>query len=382
MRIAYARNFAFRAFHEEVAEPLLYLLLALACLRTRRDVTRLLLAMIATGFVVALFGLAQYFFFRNLLVLESDGIRRVHAMYGSANSIGLLFDYVMPIGLALLVTKVRSAGSVLESWWFRVILVAVYIPMFYVLYLSQSRGAWFAIGAALVFIVAFTLPNRKALFIGALAFIVVLAAVVFAFHTRLDQFIVGGHSGANGVSSLDKRLYLWQAALNMIHDSPWSGYGLDNWLCHYSLNTVCKTPHMYHYWGSVPGAYNALRYEPDLSHPHNIFLQVWVSMGVFGLLAFLSVLILFYWLFARILRHLRSSNVGGKTALRWMTIGVGAAMLAALVQGQVDSAFLEQDLAFCFWMLLAALLLLRVFSATPWRERTSMKALCILPHNL
>ena len=60
--IAYARNFAFRAFHEEVAEPLLYLL-ALACLRTRRDVTRLLLAMIATGFVVALFGLAQYFFF-------------------------------------------------------------------------------------------------------------------------------------------------------------------------------------------------------------------------------------------------------------------------------------------------------------------------------
>ena len=367
--IAYDHHVAFRAFYEEVFGPLIYLLLALVCLRTRRDVTRLLLAMIATGFVVALFGLAQYFFFRNLLVLESDGIRRVHAMYGSANSIGLLFDYVMPIGLALMLTKIRSGAGILESWWFRIILVAVYIPMLYILYLSQSRGAWFAIGAALVFIVALSIPNRKVLLIGGLAFIVVLGAVVLAFHTRLDEFIIGGHSDVNGVSTLDKRFYLWQAALNMIHDSPWFGYGMDNWLCHYSRNTVCFTPHMYHYWGSVHDAYNVLRNEPNLSHPHNIFLHVWVSMGVFGLLAFLTVLILFYWLFARILLHLCSGRVAEKTALRWMTVGVGAAMLAALVQGQVDSAFLEQDLAFCFWMLVTALLLLRVFSATPWREK-------------
>jgi O-antigen ligase len=193
---------------------------------------------------------------------------------------------------------------------------------------------------------------------------------VLTFHTRLEAFIIGGHADVAGVSSLDKRLYLWQVALKMIHDSPWFGYGMDNWLCHYSRNTVCLTPHLYHYWGSVPGAYNALRDEPSLSHPHNIFLHVWVSMGVFGLLAFMSVLILFYWLFARILLHLRTSKIAGTTTLRWMTVGVGAAMLAALVQGQVDSAFLEQDLAFCFWMLLTALLLLRIFSATPWRDRT------------
>ena len=52
-------------------------------------------------------------------------------------------------------------------------------------------------------------------------------------------------------------------------------------------------------------------------------------------------------------------------------------MVAALVQGQVDSSFLEQDLAFCFWMLVGALLLLRFLSGTPWRgslheKRTEM----------
>jgi len=92
-------------------------------------------------------------------------------------------------------------------------------------------------------------------------------------------------------------------------------------------------------------------------------------MGLFGLLAFLVIIGLFFWLFARILIHLRSSKFGGSPYLHWMTVGVGAAMLAALVHGLFDSSFLEQDLAFCFWMLVAALLLLRSLSATPWRGR-------------
>ena len=51
-----------------------------------------------------------------------------------------------------------------------------------------------------------------------------------------------------------------------------------------------------------------------------------------------------------------------------MTIGVGAAILAGMIQGQVDSSFLAQDMAFCFWTLVAALLLLRVLSGASWRK--------------
>ncbi len=46
-------------------------------------------------------------------------------------------------------------------------------------------------------------------------------------------------------------------------------------------------------------------------------------------------------------------------------------MLAALCQGLVDSSFLKQDLDFCFWMLVAVLLILRVLSGTPWRGKLS-----------
>lgn len=368
--LAYDRHIALRAFREEVFDPLIYLLLALFCLRTRRDVTRLLLVLLATAFVVALIGFAQYFVLKDLFatVPMLDASDRVHAMYGSANSIGLLFDYTLPIGFALMLTKIRK-NSTLESWWFRVILLAASVPLLFVLFESQSRGAWVAIAVALLFVVALSISNRKVLLVGGLAFIVAIAAFALLFHTRIINFIVEDHTSASGISTVTKRLYLWQVALNMIHDNPWFGYGMDNWLCHYSLNTLCLTPHLYHYWGSVPGAYNALRSEPDLSHPHNILLHIWVSMGVFGLLAFISILLLFYWLFARILASLSAGNAQNR--MRWMTLGIGAAMLAALIQGMVDSSFLEQDLAFCFWTLVAALLVLRVLSGTPWRLRAS-----------
>lgn len=364
--IAYAHGTALRAFREEVLGPLLYLCLALLCLRTRQDVVRLLSALLGAALIVALLGMAQYFLFKNSLVLE-DGVRRVHAVYGSANNIGLFFDYVLPIGFALLIAGI--------SWRSRVLAAVVCLPLLFVLYLTQSRGAWIAITVAALFVVVLWLCNRGRWLIGIVVPIIVLALALFLFHDRIIDFVLQGHVSNQGISTVTRRLYLWESALRMIHDSPWLGYGMDNWLCHYSKNTICDA-HAFHYWiltDPVTGKPTGLLDEPTLSHPHNIFLHVWVSIGVFGLLAFITIIILFYALFTQIMRHL--ARVENGEQLRWMTIGVGAAMLAALVQGQVDSAFLEQDLAFCFWTLVAALLILRTLSGTAWQTMLPQRRL-------
>jgi len=372
--IAYDKATALRSFREEVLEPLLYVGMALYCLRTRRDLTRLLGALLATGFVVAGIGMIQYLFFRQTLVLESDGIRRVHAMYGSANSIGLLFDYTLPIGFALVVAKAPFARKMLSSWKIRVVGIILCLPMIYVLYLTQSIGAWLAIPIAALFIAALSIRNRKVFLISAVVFLVGSAIVLLLFHSKIATFLLGNHLDVHRVSTATKRYYLWQTALNMIHDSLWFGYGMDNWLCHYSTNTTCYTPQLHHYLidrDPITHLSTDLKFEPFLSHPHNIFLHVWVSIGIFGLLAFVAVLVLFYWLFVRTLRYLRTHETRKTIWLQWMTLGVGAAMLAALVQGMIDSSFLEQDLAFCFWMLVVAMLVLRALSGTPWRGRIS-----------
>lgn len=365
--IAYAQKVALRAFREEVFDPLLYLGLVLICLRSRQDLRRLLASLVGAGLVIALLGIAQYVFFKNSLPLESDGIRRVHAVYGSANSIGLLLDYVLPLVLALVMAKV--------SWVKRLVALAVCVPLLVVLYLSQSHGAQVAIALAALFIIAFSIRNRKFLLISAVLALIVLSLSLAFFRVRIFNYLEG-HINDQGISTVSKRLYLWQSALNMIHDSPWLGYGMDNWLCYYSENKVCQS-NVHHYWiltDPKTGHSTGLVYEPDLSHPHNIFLGVWVSMGVFGMLAFVVVLILFYWLFARILLYLNTHPIERGEQLRWITLGVGAAMLAAVAQGLGDSSFLEQDLAFCFWTLVALLLLVRVLAGVAWRGAVSQRA--------
>ncbi|TMC17318.1 MAG: O-antigen ligase family protein [Chloroflexi bacterium] len=357
--VAYSQTNALRALREEVCDPLLYLGLVLLYLRTREDLNRLIFALLGTGLSVALLGAIQYFFFKNTLVLE-DGVRRVHAVYGSANSIGLLFNYILPIAFAWLLGRV--------CWKNRALALALCLPMLLVLFLTQSLGAWVAIAVATLFVLVCSMRQRKFLLIGSGVLLVLLAVFIVAFHTQILHYVTLRHSG-NGVSTVTKRIYLWQSALQMIHDSPWLGYGMDNWLCHYSRNTVCFST-IHHYWiinAPTTGLPTGLHDEPNLSHPHDIFLHVWVSMGIFGLLALIAVLGLFYWLFARILRHLHTATVEQSAQLRWMTVGIAAAMLAALGQGLVDSAFLEQDLSFCFWILIAALLLLRTLSGTSWR---------------
>ncbi len=357
--IAYRGDLALRDFRKEVFAPFLYFVLVLLYIRSRQDVIRLLAALIATATIVACMGVIQILFFPNSMALE-EGVRRVYAVYGSPNSIGLLFDYILPIVLACVLGRVR--------WSSRLLAFCLAGLMFIVLYLTHSLGSWMGIAVAALFVVVFSIRNRKVLLIGSLIALVLAIAVVAVYHTQLLNYLVGRHADEFGTGTAAKRVYLWQAALAMIHDSPWLGYGLDNWLCHYSQNTICPNT-LHHYWllQDATGHPTGLVNEPNLSHPHNIFLHIWVSMGVFGLLAFDVVLILFYWLFARIMISLHVVPGKYNEQLRWMTLGVGAAMLAALVQGQVDSAFLEQDLSFCFWTLVATLLLLRVLSHTPWQ---------------
>ncbi|WP_069802993.1 O-antigen ligase family protein [Thermogemmatispora onikobensis] len=370
--IAYNRTVALRAFREEVFDPLVYLLLALYCLRTRQDLVRLLLALFATGLLIAFLGIGQYLDLLARGASLSD-IPRINTVYGSANSVGLLFDYTLPLGLALMLMPRVTTSGFLASWRCRLLALALCLPLVFVLYLTRSGGAWAACAGAVIFLIACAIADRRLLLICGLGLMLLAGLGLLCFHSTISSYLLERHANAQGIGTLTKRLYLWESALHMIKDSPVTGYGLDNWLCHYSLNNVCHSTNLYHYWITTdPQTHRptGLRYEPDLSHPHNIFLQIWVSVGTVGLLAFLAVLVFFFWLLFRILARLYR-QAEADPWLVWGALSIGGAMVAALVQGMVDSSVLEQDLAFCFWILVLALLLLRVLSKTPWRGQSA-----------
>ncbi len=375
--LAYDPHVALRAFREEIVEPLLYLLLALYCLRSRQDLVRLWAAMLATAFVVALIGLVQGIFFSQTLVPDADGLRRITSVYSGANEIGVLFDYTLPIGFALVVARPQYTLDFARSWAFRLVAICYCMFLLVVLYITQSLGGGVAIVVAALFIAILSIRNRKTLLFGAIGLVVLCGVTVLVFHTKITHFILEHHVNIAGVSTITKRLYLWQSAIHMIQDYPWFGVGLDNWLCHYSLNPLCYTPHLHHYWITVnhaTGQYTGIGQEPDLSQPQNDILNIWVNVGIFGLLAIIAIIVLFYWLFSRILRRVDAGQAQGMEQWRWLLVGVGAAMLAVIVQGQVDSVFLSQDFAFYFWILVGTLLLLRSFAGIAWRKRARASA--------
>jgi putative inorganic carbon (HCO3(-)) transporter len=367
---AYDSHVALRAFREEVVDPMLFLLLMLYCFRSQQDIVRLVCAFLASALIVGLLGVAQYIFFRSTLMPDVDGLVRITSVYGSANDIGIFFDYTVPFALALIVADTRQIIGSRRAWWLRAMAVVYCLFALYIMIMLNSLGTWSAMAVAVLFLAAMSIRNRQVLWAGAAILIVAVLAVGVVYHTKIYDFVFTHHANANDVSTTQKRLYLWQSALQMIRDYPWFGVGLDNWLCHYSLNTLCHTPHLHHYWITVnphTGQQTGVKQEPNLQNPQNDVLNVWVSIGIFGLLAYVATIVLFYWQFARIVKRILSGLVEKSGLLLWLLIGAGTAFLAALVQGQVDSAILAQDFGFCFWALVGMLMLLRYLTKTPWR---------------
>ena len=121
------------------------------------------------------------------------------------------------------------------------------------------------------------------------------------------------------------RLDLWQSSLEMVRDHPLLGIGLDNFAYLYQQ--------VYLREGAVA--------EPNLSHPHNWLLHVWLELGLLGLVAFV-------WLLMRVLAACARGADGTET--RWLVAGACGSMADLLVHGFIDNSYFLVDLAFVFWL--------------------------------
>ncbi len=189
--IAYSRTNAIRAFREEVVSPLLFLCLALLCLRSQQDVTRLLSALFGSGLIIALIGIVQYI---QHVTSDPSHVQRITAVYGSGNDIGLLFDYTLPIGLALIFSSM--------AWKFRLIALILCLPFMLALYKSDSRGSFLlAIPIALIFIFLFALRKRKQLITACILIVVLIGGPIVIFHSQITDYVINGHTSTRSLKS-------------------------------------------------------------------------------------------------------------------------------------------------------------------------------------
>jgi O-antigen ligase len=281
-----------------IFEPIAFFIL----LQTLRGSPRLAL----TGFIVgatvtAIAAIAQIAL--GLGGTEAEGVRRAQAWYPSANHLALMLGRAWPFLLA--------GGLVYARWlWLPALSVGLG------LLLTFSTGGWLGSVAATIAVV-WLLRGRaaalrlatSALMVGAL---VSGAAVAGALPERLNPLRQTGGF----------RVDLWVSSLQMIRDHPLLGVGLDNFVYLYQQ--------VYLREGAAA--------EPNLSHPHNWVLHMWLELGLLGLIAFV-------WLLERFVRQVLKSRT-------WIVAGAAGAIVDMLVHGAIDNSYFLVDLAFVFWLCL------------------------------
>jgi len=188
--------------------------------------------------------------------------------------VGLVAAVIVPLG-----NRVRGGWLMLALGSGALMLVAVVM--------SWSRGAWLGLAAAVaVMAVAVVARSGRAAVLGAVLAIVLVYVLLAGGIARLPPSIVQrfsdfmpylGVTDVRGVEVTDanfavlERMAHWQAALDMWTDHPWLGVGIGNYEPIYDRYALPSWP--------LP-----------LGHAHNYYLNIAAEAGVVGLAAYLFLI--------------------------------------------------------------------------------------------
>ncbi|MBI5958189.1 MAG: O-antigen ligase family protein, partial [Chloroflexi bacterium] len=311
---------AIRELRVVILEPAAFYFLIRMMRLERRDIVWLADTLLFTGAMIALVGLVLYFTGESVVDAE-EGPRRLISVYGSPNGVGLYLGRCLPFALGYLLLSRRGSWR----WLYGVGCGAV---MLFAVVLSQSRGAiLLGIPAAIVVIVIIRYGRRgllpAALTLAAIG--IVLIPLTLVLPRLADLF---------GDTTFFRKS-LWYSSVQLIRERPLTGVGLDQFLYWYRSRYL------------LPEAWE----EPNLSVPHNMLLNHWVSLGLFGVLAGIA----FQGMFWRMIWRVRTRLTESDPLLLALMLGLAGSMADLLAHGLVDVGYFAINLAFVFFLLLALL---------------------------
>ena len=308
------RDSATTEFRTLFFEPLCFYVILRMVARDRQTILRSIGVLLTAGLVVSLVGLFLYFTGAGIITAEG-GVQRLASVYGSPNNVALFLGRCFPFALAITLLSKNNLRRTVAAVCTVVMLIA--------LFLTQSAGALFLSVPASFIVVVMLIYGRRALPILTITGVAGTLLSTFLLRSARFQRLLDFSQGTNFF-----RLRVWESALSAIADHPITGLGLDQFL--------------YAYQGYYlrPDAWQ----EPNLSHPHNFLLDIWLRLGIMGIGVFLWLQITF-WHFAlhnvRVLRHIDPQ-------LTSISIGIIGCMVSLLIHGLVDNSVFVLDLSYIF----------------------------------
>ncbi|MFA5927102.1 MAG: O-antigen ligase family protein [Patescibacteria group bacterium] len=280
----------------------------------KSSIRKIVLAQFFAMIVIALWAILQRFEVVGLLFYQKGDPSFLQYLgdtprsFGPFESPNYLAMYLVPtifISLSTL-TFIRPIGQ-------RLILASGLIIAIIALLLSGSRGGVIALALALLVLLVIIIGRR----LGKQASLLIAALIA-----ALSLFSIWKIAPAQDQA----RIEIYAYSVEMIQSHPFAGIGLGSFRDEITKLSVGNPTFIEH---GLPFAL----------HPHNLYLAIWLNLGLSGLLVFGLLL----WGF---LRKARSDNGG---------VGLFAllAMVAILAHGLVDTTYFKNDLAALFWLIYA-----------------------------
>ncbi len=215
-------------------------------------------------------------------------------------------------GLVLMLPLTVGYALGARRWWLRIVCALVSLFAGAVVLLTQSRGA--LVGLGLAVLVMLFLWSRRWFLVVVVAIVAGAVTLVVMGPEWADQLMLSS-TAASAAVSFAGRLDIWQQALYMIQEFPFTGVGLgmfDPVLdLLYPLSTVTLETNMY--------------------HAHNIFLSEAVRSGLPGLISLLALILLLFVMVVQSTRMSRRDEV-------WpLAVGLAGGSVAYVGHGMFDS---------------------------------------------
>lgn len=213
----------------------------------------------------------------NHFLLNDPSYPRVSGTFG--NPIFIASFLVIPMFLAAFFAVSE------EAVWKRVLYWIAVLLQFWVIFLSQTRGCAVGLGigifiAAVLYVVLHSAKKVKIWGGSAVLAFGVAVALLFSFHSYIPQ---GGllHRLFNlKDGNTEARLVQWGVALKGYKDRPLLGVGPENY---YYISNKYYNPEIYQYDKSW------------FDKPHNYLIEVLVTTGIFGCVAYLGLTLFSLW---------------------------------------------------------------------------------------
>lgn len=298
------------------------LLMGFDFFRTHARTWNYVVLLMVSGVVVSLLGFAQLMIFPDFSFMAPAGwdphVGRLLSTWFDPNFLAgwlaLLITVALAVALALPWSRAR--------WWWLAIGV-----MTLAVVLTFSRSGYLALiaGTGLV-----TLMRSRAIF-----FLGLLAAIATIFLIPRVQERVVGIRTVDETAQL--RIVSWQNAFEVIDDHPWFGVGYN----------------LYRYVQVEYGFLDDTKIH-SASGSDSSLLSVWVTTGVFGIVAYFWLLLA---MFREAWRTWRDRALSGEW--RGFGLGVFAGLLALVLHAQFVNGLLYPHIMQTLWILLAMIIMIR-----------------------